>query len=225
MSGFSAMLAGPASVVIDGRRYTYASKSPSAAGFARGPYRFLAKYHKGIYDHGGHQYDPANWYDMGFFKWLDNTTFWQHYAGYVLSADSGFAIPIVYNDWQAPLEDTWDAGPTNRISIGDTSDFPLESLQTNMRMYMGPGLINIGRAYGESDISHGWGSLVYQWATEEYKCMHFAAFSAANEMTVKDIIDTISRTVGVYPTFSGDFVGDGADHHIHLAAGTPYQIY
>lgn len=219
LTGFNAMAAS-GYVVVDGVKYKYASKTGTT--YWRGPYRYVTSYTKGSYDNGHNGYPAGNYYDIAWFYWYSNSTEWQRYNGYILSSDTGWSTVISVCDFRPPLNDTWDTGPTNRstYSSGNVNE-ALETMDMSTKMYIGPGLKGVEISNKTEDMWHSWGTKVYQYATEEYICRNFTAFNSNNEMTVKEIINIVCKSVGASATFSGDFYDDS----ISLSAGTPYQIY
>ena len=211
---------------INDHVYSYGGKSASA--WMRGPYQFRSSYTTGEHVHDGVTYPPGNYYDIRLYSNVSNGSNSTLFQGYAFASNVGFTRKINLDDWQTGIPDgDWnDGGPSARSSHTDSvsnekEHTSLGKLALSDKIYIVPSLYAIGSADAKAPISHSWGARCYQYATEVYRCFEFFGFSGDNELTVKNMIDKVARSVGAEATFSGDFTASS----INLTANTPFTIF
>jgi hypothetical protein len=219
--------AGPGSVVIDGIRYGYTSKT--GTDYIWGPYQarntaFYSSYsrvnYSGTFDFDGTAVEISHFNHLG--RW-ETSYYWAE--EYLIGSENGHTWEIDGNANYAPDDAPIDwrpehasSNPLNRARYFGPN-INGNHVGSGTRMYVGPGLLGISLEDNDSVI-HLRGARVNQHTTHEIYCKGFSAVSGLHDNTVQDLIKRIARLAGAKTQFSGDYT----DSSLVLSGGTPSQL-
>lgn len=210
---------GGGKVMIDGRIYTYTSRPTIDPDLTRiiGPYqaRCVVQRSEWKSSYDAHTFPTGVYCDTRYFRWKNNYLI---YDGCVLAADNGYAWEIDETAWSLDTPQTPTLPMRRSRHLG--SEMNEYAVGMSNRMYITDGLRGI-LPPDQATYTHGWGTRVYLYGSEEIVCNWITAFSQADDLTVRDMVDIVTKTVGATATFSGDYTNS----QLNLVADTQTDLY